>query len=118
MLTTSGAYPWSFVTQIFRSGQPSHGDDSKIVEVMTSTLLKGTLGAIASLLAEPSIKGILIGTTISGILYHLRDIYCLCRYCWNVATYKWKAHNGKIEIISFVVEFRSQKTLTVDFEGD
>ena len=21
--------------------------------------------------------------------------------CWNVATYKWKVHNGKIEIISF-----------------
>jgi hypothetical protein len=27
--------------------------------------------------------------------------------CWNVATYEWKVHNGKIEIISFVVEFRS-----------
>ena len=21
--------------------------------------------------------------------------------CWNVAKYKWKVHNGKIEIISF-----------------
>jgi len=30
---------------------------------------------------------------------------------WNVATYKWKAHNGKIEIISFVVlnEFLDEK---------
>jgi len=29
------------------------------------------------------------------------------RYCWNVATYKWKVHNGKLEIIYFVVKFRS-----------
>ena len=29
----------------------------------------------------------------------------MCRCCWNVATYKWKVHNGKIEIISFVVKF-------------
>jgi hypothetical protein len=26
---TSGIYPWSFVTQIFHKGQPSHGGDSK-----------------------------------------------------------------------------------------
>jgi uncharacterized protein YqkB len=37
----------------------------------------------------------------------LRDIYSICRCCWNVATYKWKVHNRKIEIISFVVKFRS-----------
>jgi hypothetical protein len=24
-----------------------------------------------------------------------------CIFCWNVATYRWKVHNGKIEIISF-----------------
>jgi hypothetical protein len=34
---------------------------------MTSTLPKGTPGSVASLLAEPSIKEILIGTTSSGI---------------------------------------------------
>ena len=50
MFTTSGTYPWSFVTQIFHNGQPSHGGDSKIFEVMTSTLPKGTLGSVASLL--------------------------------------------------------------------
>jgi hypothetical protein len=27
LFMTSGTYPWSFVTQIFHSGQPSHGDD-------------------------------------------------------------------------------------------
>jgi hypothetical protein len=27
----------------------------------------------------------------------------ISRHCWNVATYKWKVHTGKIEIVSFVV---------------
>jgi hypothetical protein len=48
MFTTSGTYPWSFVTQIFHNGQPCHGDDRKFFEVMTSTLPKGTLGSVAS----------------------------------------------------------------------
>jgi hypothetical protein len=39
------------VTQIFHNGQPSHGGDRKIFEVMTSTLPKGNLGSVASLLA-------------------------------------------------------------------
>jgi hypothetical protein len=38
------------VAQIFHNGQPSHGGDRKIFEVMTSTLPKGTLGSVASLL--------------------------------------------------------------------
>ena len=29
MFTTSGTYPWSFVTQIFHNGEPSHGVDRK-----------------------------------------------------------------------------------------
>jgi len=29
--------PWSFVTQIFHSDQPSHGGDRKTFEVTTST---------------------------------------------------------------------------------
>jgi len=37
VLTTSGTYPWSFVTQIFRNGYPSHSGNSKSFEVMTST---------------------------------------------------------------------------------
>jgi hypothetical protein len=44
-------YPWAFVTQIFHNGQPSHGGDRKIFEVMTPTLPKGTFGSVASLLA-------------------------------------------------------------------
>ena len=34
---TRGTYLWSFVTQLFHNGQPSHGGDRKIFEVMTST---------------------------------------------------------------------------------
>ena len=37
VFTTSGTHPWSFVTQIFHSGQPSHGGDHNTFEVMTST---------------------------------------------------------------------------------
>ena len=76
MFMTSGTHPWSFVTPIFHNGQPSHGGDRKTFEVMTSTYLRGTIGSVASLLAA-----ILIGTTISGISYQLRDIYSICRCC-------------------------------------
>ena len=51
MFTSSGTYPWSFVTHIFHNGQPSHGGYRKIFEVMISTLPKGTLGSVAPLLA-------------------------------------------------------------------
>jgi hypothetical protein len=34
MYATSGTYPWSFVTQIFYNGQPSHDGDRKTFEVM------------------------------------------------------------------------------------
>ena len=57
MLTTSGTYLWSFVTQIFHNGQPSYGGDRKIFEVMTSILPKGTLGSVASLLAATLYQG-------------------------------------------------------------
>ena len=51
MLTTSGTYPWSFVTQIFHNGQPSHGGDRQNFELMTSAYPRGTLDSVASLLA-------------------------------------------------------------------
>jgi hypothetical protein len=38
------------VTQKFHNGQPSHDGDRKIVEVMTSTLSKGTLGSVGMFL--------------------------------------------------------------------
>jgi hypothetical protein len=37
VLTTSGTYTWSFVTQIFHNGQPIGGGDRKTFKVMTST---------------------------------------------------------------------------------
>ena len=57
VFTTSGTYPWSFVTHIFHNGQPSHGGDRNIFEVMTSTLPKGTLGSVAFLLAATLYQG-------------------------------------------------------------
>ena len=57
MFATSGTYPWSFVTLIFHSGQPSHDVDRNMFEVMTSTLPKGTLGSVASLLAGTLYQG-------------------------------------------------------------
>jgi hypothetical protein len=94
-------------TQILNKCQPSPGGNRNIFEVMTSTLPKGTIVSVASLLAASSIKDIFIGATNSGISYHLREIYSICRCCGNVATYKWKVHNGNIEIISFVVKLYS-----------
>jgi hypothetical protein len=49
------------------------------------------------------LKEILIGTTGSGISSQLRDIYSICRCRCNVAANKWKVHNWKIEIMSFVI---------------
>jgi hypothetical protein len=57
VFTTSGTYPWSFVTQIFHNGQPSRGGNRKTFEVITSTYLRGTLGSIASLLAATLYQG-------------------------------------------------------------
>jgi hypothetical protein len=57
VLMTSGIYPWSFVTQIFHSCQPSHDGDHTTFEVMTSTLPRAILGSITSLLAVTIYKG-------------------------------------------------------------
>jgi hypothetical protein len=51
----SGTYPWSFVTQIFHKGQPSHGGDSKTFEVMIYP--RGILGSVASLLTATLYQG-------------------------------------------------------------
>jgi hypothetical protein len=51
------------VIQIFHKCQPSHGGNRNIFEVMTSTLPKGTIVSVASLLAASFIKDILIGAT-------------------------------------------------------
>jgi hypothetical protein len=55
------------------------------------------------LLCSNAIKEFMIGTNRTRISDQLRYLYSICRWCWNVITYKWKVHNLKIEIISFVV---------------
>ena len=57
VLTTSGTYPWSFVTQQFNNDQPSNDGDRNIFELMTSTLPKGTIGSVASSLAATLYQG-------------------------------------------------------------
>jgi hypothetical protein len=57
VLATSGTYPWSFVTQIFQNGSPSHGGGRKTFEVMTSSYPRGTLGSVTSLLAVTLYQG-------------------------------------------------------------
>ena len=49
VFTTSGTYPWSFLTQMFRKGLPRHDGGRKTVEVMTSIEPIGTLGSVATL---------------------------------------------------------------------
>ena len=92
VFTTSGTYVL-FVTQIFHNGQPCHGDDRKTFEVMTSTIPRGILGSVASLLAATFYQG---NPDRNHKLWNivLTERYSICRCCWNVATYKWKVHNG------------------------
>ena len=105
MFTTNGTYPWSFVTQIFHNGQSSHGGDRKIFEVMTSTLPKGTLGSVTSLLAATLYQGNLdrnhkLWNIVSS---HFLEIYTPYAGAAGMLLHiKWK-----VEIISFVVKFRS-----------
>ena len=107
IFTTSGTYQWSFVTQVFHIGQPSHDN---IFEVITSTYPRGTIGSVASLLAATHYQGHpdrnhKLWNILSTERYMC--IYSICRCCWNVATYEWKVHSRKIEILSFVAKFRS-----------
>jgi len=54
VFTTSGTYPGSFVTQIFHSGQPSHGGDRNPFAATTSI---GSLGSVAFLLVATLYQG-------------------------------------------------------------
>ena len=71
------------------------------------------LSSVDSSLAATSIKDITIEATIFGISYQLRDIYSIYKCRWNYATYKWKVHSEKIEIILFIVKFRSLASLKI-----
>ena len=43
VFTTSGTYPWSFVTQIFDNGQPSHGGHRKTFEALGQRNVRTTV---------------------------------------------------------------------------
>jgi hypothetical protein len=71
--------------------------------------LKRRAGSVAYLIAAILYQGNpdrnhKLWNIVSTVRYILHIIY---RCCWNVATYERKVYNGKIEIISFVVKFRS-----------
>ena len=59
-----------------------------------------------------TVNQVMMATTSSWISDKLRDIYSIWRHCWNVATFKWNGHNGKIENIPFVVLNRPFKLYT------
>ena len=55
MSTTNWKSPWSFVSQIWRNGWPSHGGDCKTSKVLTSTWPIGTLSSVAFLVVATSL---------------------------------------------------------------
>ena len=74
----------------------------KTFEAMTSTYAIEILGSVGSLLAATLYQ------ENTGKNHRLWDIvsterYILHIFCWNVATYKCEVRNGKIVIISFVL---------------
>ena len=109
VITTRRTYRWSFVTDVSQwltklSWRPKNfrSDDFN--------LSTGNPWFSSFLVSSNSLSRkswLLIGTTRSGISLQQRDIYSICSCCWNVATYRWKVHNRNMEIISFIVKFRS-----------
>ena len=86
------------------------------------TLSLGTLGSVASLLAATLYQG---NHDKNHKLWNInfKDGYFIGRCCWNVVTYKWKVHNGKIEIFSHKVSFLTGPSLSISrcilmFEAD
>jgi len=76
--------------------------DRKTFEVMTSTYAIRILGSVDSLLAAILYQG---NTERNHKLWDIvsTERYILHIFCWNVATYKFEVRNGKIVIISFVL---------------
>jgi hypothetical protein len=52
VFTSSGTYPWSFVTQIFHNGQPSHDGDRKTFE---ASLVEQELLTLLEHLSSPPV---------------------------------------------------------------
>jgi hypothetical protein len=84
VFTTSGTYPWSFVTQICHSGQPSHGGDrktSRLVCCLISRLLICCLLSIfvvcclLSIFVVCCLLSIFVACCLLSISYSLFVIY-------------------------------------------
>jgi hypothetical protein len=76
VLTTSVIYSWSFVPEIFHSGQPSHGGDRKTFEVMTSTCFLLHLLFIYSLIEKT--------VTVNNIINHNKITYYLTHTSYSL----------------------------------
>ena len=74
-----------YKTELRRSG--------RIISSCSTSDKRGIFGSVASLLAGTLNQGKDDRNQHSGVAHQLRDKYSICRCCWNVATYKWKAHN-------------------------
>ena len=94
VFTTSGRYPWSFVAQIFHNGQPSHGGNLTKRNPWFSSFLVGS---------NPLSRNHKLWNIVSTERYILHMQVLL--ECCYIYICKWKVHNKKIEIISFVVKF-------------
>ena len=81
VIATYGTFLLSFVFYILRNGKSGHDVNCKTFEVLNSAKPLGILGSVAYLL--------------SGTLYQGKH-----DMPWNVATYKWKVQDWKIETIS------------------
>jgi hypothetical protein len=71
-----------------------------------------SLGSVASRLTATLYQGSPDKNHKLWNIVSLRDIYSIYRRFWNVATYNWKAHNGKIEIISLNITVATMTRLT------
>ena len=87
-------------------------------EVVNSNLPKGTLGDGAFFIGSNNLsnKEMPIGNTSSWIVYQLKDVYAICKRYWDVATYKWDVHNGKIDSISLVVKLRTHRLFPTKYQ--
>jgi hypothetical protein len=94
VLTTSGTYPWSFMTQIVNNGQPSHGGDRKTFEVMTSrvSLVEQELLNLPKHLSSPPV--------FSGVRVTRYLVFYVCfvdrclSFCTFSLSQRWPLNTG------------------------
>jgi len=88
VITTNGTHPWSFVTQILRSGQPSHGGDRKTVEWRIQLshmelLVRKQLSHMEFLVRKPPLVS-------SNFSYHSKQINMHNKHvCYTCISYLW-----------------------------